>query len=67
MAEERDLKAVRLIQERAEQIADAHTDMANELNSVKRLLSALPGADTVMQGEEFELHVAAISAELATG
>jgi hypothetical protein len=65
MDKDRDLKAIRLIQDRSQQIVDLQAGMAGGLDEIKRLLSALPGADEAMRGEEFELRVAAISAELA--
>lgn len=54
MAHERELKAIRLLQERSEKIDDAHQAIASDLEEIKRRLLAVDGAADAMQGEAFE-------------
>lgn len=67
MGNERDLKAIRLIQDDAERTVVLHSSGDSELDEVKRLLSTLPGAEEAMQGEEYEKRVAAIAVEVTAG
>ena len=59
----RELKAIKLLQERGKTIGDAHVGIANDLEEVKRRLLALNGAAEAMQCEEF----ARLKAEALTG
>lgn len=60
-----ELKAIRLMQNRSKDIAKAHESISNDIDDLKRRLSAL-GADEIMASDEFKLaKQASIKAEQA--
>ncbi len=53
MTYEREMKAIKLVQERGEAIGNAHTAIAADLEELKRQLLQVDGAAEFMQSEEF--------------
>jgi hypothetical protein len=67
MTYEREMKAIKLVQERGETIGNAHAGIATDLEELKRQLLQLDGAAEAMQGDEFTQRKAQIIETMTGG
>ena len=67
MTYEREMKAIKLVQERGEAIGNAHTGIAADLEELKRQLLQMDGAAEAMQSEKFAQRKAQILETMTGG
>lgn len=53
MPYEPEIKAIKLLQDRAKGIADSHQEISSDLDELKKALMAIDGAEELSHGEEF--------------